>query len=109
MFLLSLSQALVVVANERDWGNSSEDIISLRVFNEHEGKCAVGFEGVHGKMVLGKEMQKEEDCWSSVMKKSCAWQTYGFTRKRKGKSHIVQVNGKLKFILCLRRKIQQMS
>ena len=24
-----------------------------------------------GGMVLGKEMQKEEDCWSSVMKESC--------------------------------------
>ena len=29
-------------------------------------------------MILGKEMQKEEDCWSSVMKKGCTWQTHGF-------------------------------
>ena len=34
----------------------------------------------------GKKMRKEEDCLSSVIKKSCAWQTHGFTRKRKGKS-----------------------
>ena len=26
---------------------------------------------VFGRMVLGKEIQKEEDCWSSVTKKSC--------------------------------------
>ena len=42
-------------------------------FNGHVGKCAEGFEDVHGAMVrrkeLGKEMQKE-DCLSSVMKKA---------------------------------------
>ena len=27
-----------------------------------------------GRTVLGKEMQKEKDCWNSVMKKNCAWQ-----------------------------------
>ena len=32
-----------------------------------------------GGMILAKEMQKE-DCWSSVMKKSCAQQTLGFIR-----------------------------
>ena len=40
-------------------------------FNGHVEKCAKSFEGVHGGVVLGKEMQKEEDCWRSVMKKSC--------------------------------------
>ena len=30
-------------------------------------------------------MQKEEGCWSSVMKDSCAWQTLGFVRQTKGK------------------------
>ena len=38
-----------------------EIFVSLEDFNGHVGKCAVGFEGVHGRMVLGKEMQKE-DC-----------------------------------------------
>ena len=28
-------------------------------------------------------MQKEENCWSSVMEKSCAWQTLGFIRQTK--------------------------
>ena len=42
-----------------DLGSSSEIVVSLRGFNEHVGKCADGFEGVHGGggMVLGKEMQ----------------------------------------------------
>ena len=39
-----------------------------------------------GGMVLGKEMHKVEDCWSSVIKKCCAWQTHGCFRNRKGKS-----------------------
>ena len=42
-------------------------------------------------MVLGKETQKEEDCWSFVMKESCAWQTLGLTRQTKRKSLIVPV------------------
>ena len=33
---------------------------------------------------IDKKMQ-EEDCWSSVMKKSCAWKTHGFIRQTKGK------------------------
>ena len=45
---------------------SSEIIISLGGFNGYVGKRAVGFEDVHGRMVLGK------DCWSSVMKKGGA-------------------------------------
>ena len=36
-------------------------------------------------MVLRKEMHKEEDCWSSVMEKSCAWQTLGYIRQTKEK------------------------
>ena len=51
------------------WGNA------LRVFKVYTRE-----------MVLGKEMQKEKDCWSSVMKESCAWQTLGFIRQTKGKS-----------------------
>ena len=51
---------------------------------------------MHGEMVLGKEMCKEESCWSSVKNRSRAWQTFGFSRKRKGKSLIVQVDVKQK-------------
>ena len=65
--------------NEWDLGSSSKIIVSLGDFNKHVGKCAEGFEGVHGGMVLGKEMQKEEDCWSFVIKESCAWQIPGLT------------------------------
>ena len=54
-----------------------------------------------GGMVLGKEMQKEEDCWSFVMKESCAWQILGLKRQTKGKLLIVAVGVKQKLILCL--------
>ena len=57
-----------------------------------------------GGIVLGKEMQKEEDCWSFVMKESCAWQTVDFVRQTKGKSLIVPVDVKQKLILCLWEK-----
>ena len=70
-------------------------------------KCADGFESVYGGMVLRKEMQKEEYCWSSVMKKSCAWQTLGYIGQTKGKSLIVLVDVKQKLILCCGRKIQK--
>ena len=65
------------IGRKWDLGSSSEIIVSLVDFNGH--KCAEGFEGVHGGMVLGKEMQKEEDCRSFVIKESYAWQTLGLT------------------------------
>ena len=37
-------------------------------------------------MILRKKMQKEEDCWSFLMKESCAWQILGLKRQTKGKS-----------------------
>ena len=87
------------MASEWDFGSSSKIIVSLGDFNAHVGKCAEGFESVQGGMVLGKKA--EEDCWSSVMRESCAWQTLGFIRQTKGKSPIVPVNVKQKLILCL--------
>ena len=69
-------------------------------FNGCTRICAEGFEDVHGGMVLEKEMQKEEDCWSSVMKKSCKWQTLGFIRQTKEKSLIAPVDMKQQLILC---------
>ena len=51
-------------------GSSTEIIISLGDFNGHVGKSANGFEGVRWAMVSGKEMRKEEDCWSFVMKRA---------------------------------------
>ena len=55
---------------------------------------------VLGGMVLGKEMQKEEDCWSFVIKESCAWQILDLKRQTKGKSLIVPVDVEQKLILC---------
>ena len=92
------------MANEWDFGSSSEIILSLGDFNGHVGKYAENFEGVHGGMVLGKEMQKKGGCWSSVMKESCAWQILGLKRQTKGKSLIVPVDVKQKLILCLWEK-----
>ena len=89
------------MGSERDLGSSSEIIVSLEDFNGHVGKCAEGFESVHGGMVLGKEMQKEEDGCSFGMKESCAWQTLGLKRQTKGKSLIVPVDVEQKLILCL--------
>ena len=34
-------------------------------------------------MEVGKEIQKEGDCWSSVMKNTSAWQACGSTTKGK--------------------------
>ena len=34
-------------------------------------------------MELETQMQMEEDYWSIVMKKSCAWQTLGSTRRKR--------------------------
>ena len=59
------------MASEWDLGSSSEIIVSLEDFNGHEWKCAEGFEGVYREVILRREMQKEEDCLSSVLKKSC--------------------------------------
>ena len=82
------------MGSEWDLGSSSEIIVSLGDFNGHVGKCAEGFEGVHGGMVLEKEMQEKEDCWSFVMKESCAWQTISLIRQTKGKSLTVLVDVK---------------
>ena len=82
-------------------GRFSEIIITLEDFNEYVRKCAEGSKNVHGGMVLGKEMRKEEDRWSSAMKKSSAWQTHPVIRNRKEKSLVVRVDVKQKSILCL--------
>ena len=42
------------MGNEWDLGSSSKIIISLEDFNGHVGKCAEGFEGVHGGNDVGK-------------------------------------------------------
>ena len=47
------------MGSEWDLGSSSEIIVSLGDFNGHVGKYAEGFEGMHRRIVLGKEMQKK--------------------------------------------------
>ena len=59
------------MASEWDFASSSEIIVSLGDFNGHVGKCAEGFEVVHGGNGIGKI--NAEDCWSFVSKESCAW------------------------------------
>ena len=88
------------MGSEWDLGSCSEIIVSLGDFNGHVGKCAEGFEGVHGGNGVGKR-NAEEDCWSFVMKESCAWQILGLKRQTKGKLLIVAVGVKQKLILCL--------
>ena len=46
-----------VMGSEWDLRSSNEIIVSLQNFNGHVGKCAEGFEGVHGGMVLGKNAE----------------------------------------------------
>ena len=60
-----------------------------------------------GGMVLAKEMQKEEDCWSFVTKESCAWQILGLKSQTKGKSLIEPVDLEQELLLCLWGKIQK--
>ena len=89
------------MGSEWDLGSSSEIIVSLGDFNGHVGKCAEGFEGVLGGNGVGKRNAEEEDCWSFVMKESCALQILGLKRQTKGKSLIVPVDVEQKLILCL--------
>ena len=42
------------MGSEWDLGSSGEIIVSLGDFNGHVGKCAEGFEGVHGRNGVGK-------------------------------------------------------
>ena len=89
------------IGSEWDLGSSSEIIVSLGDFNRHVGKYAEGFEGVHGGNGVGKR-NAEEDCWSFVMRESCAWQILGLKRQTKRKSLIVLVvDVEQKLILCL--------
>ena len=76
------------MASVNDLESSSKIIFSLGDFNGHVGKCAENLKVYMEEIVLRKEMQKEEYCWSSVMKKNCAWQTLGFMRQTERKSLI---------------------
>ena len=75
------------LASEWDLGSFSEIIVSVGNFRGHVGKCADGFEGVHGgngigvRNAVGGRLLKFCD-----KKESCAWQILGFIRQTKGKS-----------------------
>ena len=88
-----------IMANEWDLGSSSQIIIFQRISMSMWGNVLKFLKMCMGEMVLGKEVRKEEDCGSSVMKRSFAWQTQGFIWKRKEKSLIVYVDVKQKLIV----------
>ena len=94
---------------EREWdlGSSSEIIVSLGVLMDMWGNVLRVLKVYTGGIILGKEMQKEEDCWSFVMRESCAWQILGLKRQTKGNSLIMPVDVEQKLILCLWGKIQK--
>ena len=49
---------------------------------------------------LAKEMLREEDCSSFLMKTSCVLQTHGLKRRSKEKQHAIWVEMKLRLIFC---------
>ena len=63
------------MASEWDMESCNEIIFALGRLNRHLGKCISNFEGEHRGNEIGKRIGKEEDCWSSLTKRSCAWQT----------------------------------
>ena len=92
------------MGSEWDLGSCSEIIVSLGDFNGHVGnlgKCAEGFEGVHGGNGVGKRNAEGRRLLEFLMKESCAWQILGLKRQTKGKLLIVAVGVKQKLILCL--------
>ena len=42
------------MAREWSMGNANELVLGLGYFNGHVGKCAEGFEGIHGRYAIGK-------------------------------------------------------
>ena len=83
-----------------DLGSSSEIIVSLGDFIGNVGNVLMVLKVYTGRMVLGKEMKKEKDCWSFLMKDSCAWYTLGFVKQTKRKSLAVPVDMKqIDFVL----------
>ena len=69
------------MASEWDLQNPSEVVLGLGDFNGHVGRLIDGFEGCMVGMELAKEMLREEDYSSFVMKRSCMWQIHGSKRR----------------------------
>ena len=59
--------------SEWDLGSSSEIIVSFGDFNGHVGKCAEGFEGLHGEISIGKR-NAEGRRLLEFCDESCSWQ-----------------------------------
>ena len=91
------------MGSEWDFGSSSKVFLWEILMDMWKNVLRVlkVYKGGNG---IEKEMQKEEDCWSFVMKGSCVWQTFGFISHTKGKSLIVPVDMKQKLVLCLWEK-----
>ena len=48
------------MASEWDFGSSGEIVVSLGIFNGNVGKCAEGFENVHGGNDIGKKCRRKK-------------------------------------------------
>ena len=90
------------MGSEWDLGSSSEIIVSLGDFNGHVGKCAEGFEGVHGGNGVGKRNAEGRRLLEFCDERElCVANTWFKKRQTKGKLLIVAVGVKQKLILCL--------
>ena len=95
------------MGSEWDLGSSSEIIVSLGDFNGHVGKCAEGFEGVHGGNGVGKRNAEGRLLEFCDERELCVANTWFKKRQTKGKLLIVPVDVEQKLILFLWRKIQK--
>ena len=91
------------IGSEWDFGSSSKSLFPWGMLMDIWGNVLRVLKMYTGE--LGKEMQKEGNCCSSVMKKSCAWQALGSIRQTKRKKSLtLPVDVKQKLILCLWEK-----
>ena len=73
------------IGSEWFLGISSEIIVSLGILMDMWGNVLRVLKLHTEEMVLGKEVQKEEDYSSFVMKESCPWQIFGLKKTDKRK------------------------
>jgi len=62
-----------------DLQNEKEFVLGVGDFNGHVEKVS---KVCMKEMELGREIWREECCWSIVMKKKCAWRTLGIEKMR---------------------------
>ena len=96
---LYLSKKVSIPFLEWDLGSCSEIIVSLGDFNGHVGKCAEGFEGVHGGNGVGKRNAEGRRLLEFCDERELCVANTWFKRQTKGKLLIVAVGVKQKLIL----------